>query len=280
MKLAICNELFEGWNKDGEFDFPRVCGFVKECGYEGLEIAPFTVDRDVYHIPAAKRVEIRRETEKAGIVIPGLHWLLSKTEGYYLTSPDPVVREKTAGYFIELTRFCADLGGKFMVLGSPAQRNLLPGVTKDKAYEYAADVLGKVVPMLEKCEVKITLEPLAPKETDFMASSEEALALVKKIDAPGQVSLMLDCKAMAAEKLSIPELIRKNKDYLSYFHLNDPNLKGPGFGELDFGPIVGALREIGYGGWLSVEVFDYSPGIEALARDSAEYMKKCLAKNT
>ena len=37
MKFAICNELFEGW------DFDRVCRFVKDAGYDGLEVAPFTL---------------------------------------------------------------------------------------------------------------------------------------------------------------------------------------------------------------------------------------------
>lgn len=275
-KMAICNELFEAWNTDRGFDFPRVCDFVRKCGYDGLEIAPFTIETDAFHIGAARRVRIRRQAEQAGLEITGLHWLLSKTEGYYLTSPDPVVRQRTADYFLELTRLCADLGGKFMILGSPGQRNLLPGVSLDQAFGYAAEVLGKLVPMLEKCDVKLTLEPLASNETDFLDSSDDAVRLVKKVGAPEQVSLMLDCKAMFREQFSIPELIRRHKEYLSYFHLNDPNLRGPGFGELDFVPIVKALKEIGYKGWMSVEVFDYEPGIEKLAKDSIDYMKRCF----
>jgi len=85
----------------------------------------------------------------------------------------------------------------------------------------------------------------------------------------------LDCKAMISEKLSIPELIRANKEYMIYFHMNDPNLQGPGFGELDFVPIMEALLDIGYKGWASVETFDYSPGIEVLAEKSLAYSKSC-----
>jgi len=162
MKFALCNELFETWNTERGFNFPRVIEYVKKCGYDGIEIAPFTLAKDAYHIPAAHRVDIRRLAEKNDLEITGLHWLLAKTEGYHLTSPDPVVRQRTADYFLELIRLCADLGGHFMVLGSPMQRNLLPGVTQEQALDFAAEVLQKVVPMLETCDVRIAIEPLSP----------------------------------------------------------------------------------------------------------------------
>ena len=276
MKFAICNELFEAWNTDEGFDFCRVFGYVKQCGYAGIEVAPFTLEKDAFHIPAARRVEIRRLAEQNDLEITGLHWLLAKTEGYYLTSPDPVLRQKTTDYFLELIRLCADLGGRFMVLGSPLQRNILPDVTSDQAFGYAAEVLLKVVPMLEKCDVQIALEPLTPKETNFLTTAAECVRLIEMIGAPGRIALHLDCKAMCSEKCSIPELIRAHREHLIYFHLNDPNLQGPGFGDLDFVPIVEALYEIGYEGWASVEPFDYSPGIEVLTEKSIAYMKARL----
>jgi sugar phosphate isomerase/epimerase len=276
MKFALCNELFDAWNTEQGFDFPRVIEYVKKCGYAGIEIAPFTIAKDAFHISAARRVEIRRLAEKNDLEITCLHWLLAKTEGYYLTSPDPVLRQKTADYFLELIRLCADLGGHFMVLGSPLQRNILPNVTHEQAFDYAAEVLQKVVPMLETCDVQIAIEPLAPKETNFLTTAAETVRLIEKIGAPKRIALHLDCKAMCSEEMSIPELIRENKEHLIYFHLNDPNFQGPGFGELDFLPIMAALLEIGYKGWASVEPFDYSPGIETLAEKSLAYTKQCF----
>jgi len=63
-----------------------------------------------------------------------------------------------------------------------------------------------------------------------------------------------------------------------YFHLNDPNLQGPGFGELDFISIMEALCEINYTGWASVEPFDYTPGIEMLTEKSIAHVKQCLER--
>jgi sugar phosphate isomerase/epimerase len=271
MKFAICNETFRDW------PFETAFAFAAECGYTGLEMAPFTISDYVTDISSHERAEVRRQAHQAGLEIVGLHWLLAKTEGFHLTSPDAEVRRKTAEYLGELARFCADLGGKVMVFGSPQQRNLLPGVSHDDAMEHAAGVLTAALPVLEETEVTLALEPLAPAETDFMQKAAEAVALAERVASP-QVRVHLDCKAMSSESVPIPDLIRQHRSLLAHFHANDPNLQGPGFGALDFLPILGALGEIDYRGWVSVEVFDYTPGIERLARESIEHMLACLGR--
>jgi len=271
-RFAICNETFENWPHQ------RVVEFVAECGYTGLEIAPFTIATYVTDISAARRTELRSQAERAGLQILGLHWLLAKTEGLHLTTPDAGVRRKTADYLGELARFCADLGGNVLVLGSPKQRNVLPGVTRQQAFDNAAEVLEKMLPVLEKTGVRVALEPLAPVETNFMTHAAEAMELVRRIDAP-QIQLLLDCKAMTGgEQQPIPDVIRRHHAAMIHFHANDPNLQGPGFGDLDFVPVFQALKDVAYRGWISVEVFDYAPGAERLARESLRYMRQCAKK--
>jgi len=269
MKFAICNETFGDWPLEKGF------AFAAECGYQGVELAPFTVARYVTDVTPARRAELLVEAEKAGVEIVALHWLLAKTEGFYLTAPDAGVRRKTAEYFGELARFCADLGGKVLVLGSPDQRNLLPGTSREDATDYAADVLRSVVPVLKDTGVVFALEPLGPEWTDFLRNATEAVELARVVDSP-QVRLHLDCKAMSSETTPMVELIGRHRDQLAHFHANDPNSQGPGFGDLDFVPILKTLEEIGYEGWVSVEVFDYEPGAERLARESIRYMLECL----
>lgn len=270
-KFAICNETFEGW------PFEKAFAFAAECGYQGLEIAPFTISNYVTDISAARRKEVRRQAERAGLEIIGLHWLLAKTEGFHLTSPDAGVRRKTAKYLADLAEFCAELGGKILVFGSPKQRNLLPGVSRAEGMKHAAEVFQALVPALERLDVLLALEPLTGKETDFLTTAAQAVELMHLVGSP-RCRLHLDCKAMASESTPIPELIRRHRREMVHFHANDPNLRGPGFGQLDFVPIFQALQEVGYRGWVSVEVFDYTPGPERLARESIRYMQQCVAK--
>jgi sugar phosphate isomerase/epimerase len=268
MKYAICNETFQDW------PFDRAFAFARECGYTGIEFAPFTMAKDAREISPQKRRDVRQLAEQNGLDVVGLHWLLANTEGYYLTSPDAAVRRRTTEYFQELARLCRDLGGSLLVLGSPKQRNLLPGVTKPAAMEYAAEVIRGAVPVLEETAVTLAVEPLGPAEGDFLLTAAEGVELMQMVDSP-RCCLHLDCKAMSSEAMPVPDVIRTYHQHMVHFHANDPNRQGPGFGDLDFVPIFRALGDVGYKGWVSVEVFDYAPGVERLARDSIDYLRRC-----
>ena len=82
MKFAICNETFQDW------PFEKAFAFARECGYSGIEFAPFTIDKDVRQITPEQREQVRRQLDDAGLESVGLHWLLAFTEGFYLTSPE------------------------------------------------------------------------------------------------------------------------------------------------------------------------------------------------
>jgi len=271
MKYAICNETFQDW------PFDKAFAFARECGYTGLEIAPFTINTDVREISAAKRAEVRKQVEAADLEMIGLHWLLAKTTGFYLTTPDAAIRKATTGYLQELARLCRDLGGSVMVLGSPLQRNLLPGVSHDEAMQHAAAVLSEAMPVCEETGVTIAVEPLGPADGNFMTTAAQGVQLCELVGS-SNCRLHLDCKAMSSESTPIPDLIRKYRREMVHFHANDPNLRGPGMGDLDFLPIFEALGEIDYRGWVSVEVFDYSLGSERLAKESIDYMLDVAAR--
>ena len=280
MKIAFCNEVFGNWPLEKQF----AC--VGESGYDGVELAPFSLDEafmsgkeknaDVKRIGASRRNEIRKTAEKNGLAVSGLHWLLAKTDGLHLTSKDDAARDRTIDYFKELIRFGADVGGSYLVLGSPVQRNILPDSTYREGLDRAAFVLGELLPLLEQTNQILGLEPLAPVETNFLNTAHQALELIELMGNPERITIHLDCKAMAdGEYRPIPEVIRDAAivPHEKTFHANDPNMKGPGFGNLDFAPILAALKATNFDGWIGVEPFDYSDGPDVLAKNSLEYLK-------
>lgn len=270
MKFAICQELFEGW------DWDRQCRFIAETGYTGIEVAPFALSGPPAALTAADRQLYRTVAERHGLEIIGLHWLLAKTQGYHLTSADPEVRRATSDYLAELADLCADLGGTIMVFGSPAQRNLREGVSRAEGLERATEVFRGALPRVAERGVTICMEPLTPKETNFINTCADAAELIERVAHP-HFMLHQDVKAMLSEAESIPALIHRWRHFTRHFHVNDSNLLGPGMGETDFHPILRALQEARYDGWVSVEVFDYAPGCEHIARASIECLQQTLA---
>ena len=270
MKFAICNEIFQGWNLEDTF----AC--AARLGYAGVEIAPFTLANSVTDIPADERGRMRDAAARHRIEIAGIHWVLVKPEGLYINHPDAVLRERTAKYFCDLVDFCADLGGRVMVVGSPKQRNLLPGVSRAQAWEWAAATFRNAVAQAEQRKVIICFEPLAPAETNFVNSAAEALQFVQQLSSP-HFKIILDVKAMCSEEKPIPTIIRESWPHFAHFHANDRNLKGPGFGDVDFKPIAAALKDVGYQGFVSVEVFKFDEGAEVIASRSIEYLQRAFA---
>lgn len=271
MKFAICQELFEGW------DWQRQCEFIAKTGYTGVEVAPFTIAEDASTIAPETLLEMRACAEDCGLEVIGLHWLLAKTSNLHLTSADSSMRQRASDYLVVLGNMCAALGGEVLVLGSPAQRNLEEGVTTAQAMSNAAEVLRSIMPSYLDAGVKLCIEPLTTKETNFLNTCAEGMDLVNMVDHPN-ICLHQDVKAMlGAENETISELILRHKNDVGHFHVNDTNLLGPGMGETDFTPIFAALIESNYSGWVSVEVFDYSPGAEVIAQKSLEYMHEIVA---
>jgi sugar phosphate isomerase/epimerase len=271
MRYTICNETFEGW------EHADVCRTVAGLGYQGLEIAPFTLAPRITEVTAERRRELRRQAEDSGLQIIGLHWLLAKTEGLQLTSPEEGVRRRTADYLVQLAQCCRDLGGGLMVFGSPGQRRIPAGATRQQAADFATDTFRQAAPGIADAGVKLCLEPLSPPEADFINTCAEAIELLQRIDHPTFV-LHLDVKALSTDDGPTPDLIRRHGARAGHFHANDVNRRGPGFGSTDFVPIFQALKESGYGGWVSVEVFDYTPDPLTIARESIRYMRRCESK--
>jgi len=269
MRIALCNEVLGGMALE------RQCEYAAALGYDGLEIAPFTLSTSPEKISTADAAKIRATVEASGLVVTGLHWLLVKPEGLSLTDPDAAVRTRTLAVMTHLIGLCAELGGAVLVHGSPKQRQIAPGETHAIALARLQDGLAQVALAAARVGVIYCIEPLSRRETELVNTIAEAAELVRSIDHPN-LRTMIDCSAAGlTETDSIASLIERwlPTGLIAHVQVNDPNRRGPGQGDLQFAPILAALKRHGYDGTVAVEPFDYWPDGPGAAAFSAGYLR-------
>jgi len=276
VRLALCNEVL------GAMALEQQCELAAALGYDGLEIAPFTLGDAPDEIDATEARRFRGIVESAGLVVTGLHWLLVKPSGLSLTTPDAAVRARTLAVVTRLIALCAELGGSVLVHGSPKQRAIADGETHATARGRLIEFLAEAARVAEAHGVTYCIEPLGRAETALINTVGEAAEVVRAVDSPA-LRTMIDCSAAGAtEAQSVPELIDTwlPTGLIAHVQVNDPNRRAPGQGEMKFAPIFAALRRNGYDKTVAVEPFDYvpdGPGAAAFAAGYLRGVRECLA---
>ena len=110
MRFAICNETYPNW------PFEKVCEDAAACGYDAIELAPFTLKEDPRELTEADALRLSQIASSFGLEILGLHWLLTKPAWFHITTPDSLQRKETAKFGQHLARICA------MTASRPASR--------------------------------------------------------------------------------------------------------------------------------------------------------------
>jgi D-psicose/D-tagatose/L-ribulose 3-epimerase len=201
MILSLCNEVIR------ELDFAAQCALAKGLGYDGLEIAPFTLSERPDRLAAARRAELRRIAEDHGLAITGLHYLLLAPPGLSITSPDAAVRARTTDVMRGLIGLCADLGGRVLVHGSPAQRRVAEGQSPDEALRNAEACFAAIAGDAEAAGVTYCIEALAPPEAELINTVAEAAAIVDRTGSAAVRTMIDTCAAGRGERAPVPELI-------------------------------------------------------------------------
>ena len=255
--------------------WPDQCKLVSQAGYQGVEIAPFSlVKNDVGDLTASDRRDMLAAMKDNGIVCAGLHWLLAPPpEGLHCTTPDAAVRQKTWDYIRRLVDFCSDLEGSVLVFGSPKQRNTL-GISVERAVGYFIDGFRGVADHARSRKVIILVEPLDKTQTDVVNTMDEAAKVVSAVNHPA-VQTMFDFHNTLDEKEPFDVLLRKYFSLIRHIHVQEMDGKylGAGSGVKDFAKAFRTLKDLGYSDWISVEVFDFSPGPQKLAEESMKALR-------
>ncbi len=272
MRFTLCNEVLR------EMEFAAQCEFAAKLGYDGLEVAPFTLSEEPHLLSDGRRKELRRAAEDAGIAITGLHWLLITPEGLSLNSPDDALRARTIDVIERLIGLCADLGGEVLIHGSPKQRSIPEGEDPQPWCQRTLDTLAAAGRAAETAGVTYCIEPLARKETNFINTVAEAVEVIEALGCPALKTMIDNKAAVPTESLPVPALIEKwlPSGKIGHVHLNDTNLRAPGQGEDRFRPILAALQRNGYDRLIGIEPFIYEPDGPATAAYAIAYLRGIL----
>ena len=270
-RLSLCNEVIRG------LPFEKQCEFAAKLGYQGLEVAPFTLGEEAYRMAAAERAAVRHATSDNGIKVSGLHWLLVAPPGLSITTSDKAIWENTLEIMHRLVGLCVDLGGTYLVHGSPTQRRLESHDQEGSAAR-GLEAWARVARDAEAAGVTYCIEPLAARETDFVNTVEEAVAIVDRIGSPAMRAMIDTSAAAHGETEAVEALIARwmPTGKLAHVQFNDRNRRCPGQGSDAFTPIVAALKRSGYQGWIAMEPFDFVPDGQACAARSVGYVHGIL----
>ncbi len=270
MRIALCNEVLQ------PMPFARQCEYAAALGYDGLEVAPGTLSPEPARMGAAERAAVRRAASDAGIVIVGLHYLLSTPKGLSITSPDDAVRARTVDTMRALVELCADFGGSYLVHGS--KREVAPGETREIATARARDCFAAVAPVAQSFGMRYCVEALSSDTTPVINTIAEAAAIVDSVANPA-LRTMIDCNhAGRMEGQTLEQVMDRwlPTGKIGHIQINDINRRGPGQGPARFTPVFAALRRHGYCGEVSVEPLEYSPDGPGAAARAIGYVRGIL----
>ena len=264
---SICNEVFQGT------PFRQACKTIRSIGYEGIEIAPFTLSEDPASISLDQRKQYRAIMNSEGLRFAGLHWLMVAPKGLHVTTPDNALRARSWTHIRHLIDLCADLGDDgAMVFGSPHQRSTTNGSSVADATARFEQGLSDVSSQAMERGVTILVEALPRSQSNVVNTLEEAEAIVRTVASPA-VRTMFDTHNAEDETDPHAAVVDRYFEDIRHVHVNEMDGRHPGTGSYDFDAVLRTLARREYGGWVSLEVFDFSAGAETIARESLTYLE-------
>lgn len=267
LRFATCNELFQ------QFKFAEGCAAIRDVGYTGIEIAPFTLAENPVQLSAEDRNAIRGAIAQNHLSFVGLHWILASPKNLHATTADDQQRAATWRFIGDLIDLCADINplpnsAAVLVFGSPKQRSTVAGTTRAQATERMRDGLAQIAPHAAGRNVRVLLEPLSADQCDVVNTVAEAVGIIEEIGSPA-IQTMFDVHNAADESLPHTAVLRNYWQHIRHIHVNEMDGKEPGTGNYNFGELLSSLLHLHYSGWVSLEAFDFS-------RDAREVASRAL----
>ncbi len=245
-------------------DLPGSCRMAKAIGFDAVEIFPPGPD-------AVDPKELRSILDGEGLSLAavgtGAGWVKHRL---HLTLPDASNRLKARDFIRSIIDFAGPLGAP-AIIGSMQGRSG-DGVDAATARAYLAEALEDLGDHAKQHGVPLIYEPLNRYETNMVNTVEAGVTLLESLST-SNIVLLADLFHMNIEEQDIAGALRHGKSHIGHVHFVDSNRRPAGCGHLDYGPIVSALKQIGYDGFLSAEALPFPDPDEAARRTIAEFRR-------
>ncbi len=218
--------------------------------------ASYGFDAVELFLPSADDVPVDRikeltETHAIGIAAVGTGAGMVR-EKLSLTDPSPLRRSEALEFVLRFIAFAGQLGAP-AILGS-MQGAWNREVSKAEALKFLEQALRRCGEEARRFGVPFIYEPLNRYETNLINRLEDGRRFLEE-NGLANVLLLADLFHMNIEESSLPGALRESGAAIGHVHFADSNRRAMGLGHTDPVPVIEALREIGYDGYLSAEIF-------------------------
>jgi sugar phosphate isomerase/epimerase len=245
-------------------DLAAGCRKAAQLGFDAVEV--FLPGPD-----AVKPDELRAILDDNGLSLAavgtGAGWVKHKLS---LTSGDDAVRDKAVAFVQRIM----DLAAKFdapAIIGS-MQGKWEGAVTRPVALRYLGNSLLKLDEHAHDLGATLLYEPINRYETNLINTLGDAVQMLTGIRAR-HVKILADLYHMNIEEANLAGAIRAAGEHIGHVHFADSNRRAAGLGHTDFAPIVAALKEVGFAGYLSAEILPL-PDSDSAARQTIDSFRK------
>jgi sugar phosphate isomerase/epimerase len=216
---------------------------VAAAGYDGVELVGEPEQTDV--------TEVRTALQEHGVVASSIVSIYTPERD--IVSSTASIRQAARDYVRGNIDLAHALGADIVTFTPTACMKIVAEADIQQEWEWAVEAARDLADHAGRAGVTLVLEPWNRYETYLVNRTEQAVRFIDEVDSP-HFGYMADTFHMSLEERDIAESIRLAGPRLAHVHLADSNRAAPGFGHLDFEPIVQAIADVGYDGWISYEL--------------------------
>jgi sugar phosphate isomerase/epimerase len=267
-----------------KYSFDEAAERIAAIGYAGLELLA-----DVPHAwPAglldSQKRAIRAAMERSELRFSNINAFMMNAiadhrQPYWHPSfiePDPHYRQVRIDHTRRALTLCAELGAPHITTepGGP----LAPGQSRWAAIDLLVEVLK---PLAEHADNRGIMLLIEPEPGLLLETTEQYLEVAERLNAPS-IGLNFDIGHAYCVSEDLTRAISRMAQHIRHYHFEDIAATRvhhhlvPGTGAINFAAVIAAIRETGYDGWLTVELYPFQHDPDAAARRALEVLKPLL----